>query len=92
MPVARHSVRLKAHDVVIGSAVLDCVLTGGLPVTPLMPCVASDHQLYDSRPAEGRLLKFEDSAMYLSASERRLTISAARASIATVGSQMGHCD
>ena len=45
LPVAFHSVRLNAQDVVIGRAVFDWVFTEGLPVMPVMPCVASDHQL-----------------------------------------------
>ena len=88
LPVERHSVRLKEQLVVMGSA----MLVAGPP--PLTPCVASVHQLYPTSPrcgSAGCPCTVRDT---LSASVRRDSRSAARASRLSAWLQMGQpaCD
>ena len=90
MPVACQSDLLNEHEVVMGSAVFDANGVGLLLLTREMPCVASDHQLYGGRPREFSKSWFVTRVLILSSALRRETMSAARASMGAVGSQIGH--
>ena len=88
LPVAFHSVRLKAQLVVMGSAVLEAGRSP--PGRRLMPCAASCHQSYAGKPTLGSGGVCVTSAASLSATERRPTRSAARASSPAAGSHTAH--
>ena len=94
LPVAAHRLRLNAQLAVIGKTVFDDHGVGALLLTPWMPWVASDHQLWGGRLmlGKGRSLFMTLSALILSAVLSRETMSAARASRLSRGSHTGHVD
>ena len=91
-PVAFQSVRLKAIAVVMGKAKLVSYGVVASLRTWLMPCVASDHQLYGRSSSDGIAGVSVSRAPIFSLRLMRPSMSATRESIASVASHQGSFD